>query len=398
MTLLDLAHQVGLNPHRASSTQGGEYKSACPKCGGKDRFFMQPHKQMKNCVGYYSCRQCNTSGDAIQFAMDFKGMDFNDAAKQVSAILTEKNNFLRTSTKPSSKPMRIFQSPEMWTTKANAFVEWAHKNIWHQGEILKTLDARGISSEVIRTHKIGWNPMDINRTKSEWAIDTKDSNSNKLWIPAGIVIPSLDFTGNVLRIKIRRTSWKPTDTMGKYIAVPGSMGGLTLVGNTERALMIIVESELDAYAIHNATSDFACIVAIGSNIKNPDNVTDYLAQRKTLLICHDADEGGTAMWEKWRKLYPHALPYPAPYGKDVGEAITLGLNVRTWILTRGWSTSPDKILMIWALNFISSRSRTIQYYKNLENEIALGSDSPRAKTGELQKGLTLMQDLVENRL
>jgi hypothetical protein len=47
LMLLGLVHQMGINPKRVSSTKGGEYKSPCPSCGGKDRFTIQPARDYK---------------------------------------------------------------------------------------------------------------------------------------------------------------------------------------------------------------------------------------------------------------------------------------------------------------------------------------------------------------
>ncbi len=91
MCLLNLIEKVGINPKWVASTNGGEYHSACPKCGGKDRFFIQPTKQMKNCVGYYQCRRCGIYGDTIQFCKDMLGIGFKDAVKMIDVIIPEKN-------------------------------------------------------------------------------------------------------------------------------------------------------------------------------------------------------------------------------------------------------------------------------------------------------------------
>ena len=100
--------------------------------------------------------------------------------------------------------------------------------------------------------------------------------------------------------------------------------------------MVVVESELDAYAVDLAVHDLVCTIAVGSNIKNPDNVTDRLAKNiKLLLICHDNDLAGAKMLMKWKNLYPHAIGYPTPIGKDIGEAIQNGFNIREW-LSQTW--------------------------------------------------------------
>jgi DNA primase len=111
------------------------------------------------------------------------------------------------------------------------------------------------------------------------------------------------------------------------------MNGFNIVGDLSRDVMIVVESELDALALHFAAPDLLVAVSAGSNTTNPDNVTDYLAKKKpSLWICHDNDEAGLAMLSKWEKLYSHCVPRPVPVGKDVGEAIQGGFELREWLL------------------------------------------------------------------
>lgn len=94
------------------------------------------------------------------------------------------------------------------------------------------------------------------------------------------------------------------------------------------------QGEKDAYALHHKVGDFAFIVAVDSNTKTPDNFTDHLAKIKTfLIICHDNDEGGATMLEKWKRLYPHAKAHPTVSGKDIGETVQNGVDLREWLLS-----------------------------------------------------------------
>jgi DNA primase len=114
------------------------------------------------------------------------------------------------------------------------------------------------------------------------------------------------------------------------------MNGLNIIGDTRQPAMIVVESELDAYAIDYVAHDIVCAVAVGSNIKNPDNITDLYAKKTArLLICHDNDIAGVQMLKKWKHLYPHARAFPTPIGKDIGEAIQQGLNIQEWLHQNG---------------------------------------------------------------
>lgn len=395
MTLLDLAHSIGLSPKKASSTQGGEYKSGCPRCGGKDRFFIQPSKQMKNCLGYYRCRQCECSGDTIQFAREFCGLDFKQAAEIAHATIPENQSLFKLPRKQFT-PTKINPTSELWTSRANAFVTWTHQQIMKEPAILEMLHKRGLPIEAVINYKMGWNPSDIWRTKDAWGLESHDDPDAKLWLAKGIVIPSIENNGNVNRIKIRRTDWKNNDAFGKYIAVSGSMVGLTIIGDRSKDIMIVVESELDAYALHHSVGNYAFIVSVGSYSKNPDLICNYIAEKvPCLLICHDNDEAGAKMLDKWVQLYPHAQGYPTPIGKDIGEAIEQGFQIRPWILEGRWLQSPHLELIRYILHYSNQERITKYSYRIFEEEIALGPTSTRAKNGEFIKGLQRMRQYIE---
>jgi len=335
MTILELAVQSGLNPQWAASTAGGEYHSSCPACGGKDRFYIQPNKQMSNCMGSYRCRQCGVNGDAIQFARQFLNFSFQEAAKAVNAIIPEKTSWPILK-KPRTSPIIVLmEPPTQWTTSATAYVEQAHRTLLLKKEVLEFLASRGLPMNVIMHHKFGWSDKDQFLSRTDWGLKkqlNKEGKPSSLWIPKGLLIPVNKPTGQVIRLKVRRPDWKDGDTLPKYVIIPGSMNGLSIIGDTEHTTMIVVESELDGYAIHHIAHDFAFVVAVGSNIKNPDSLTDYLAAKaSTLLICHDNDDAGKKMLAKWRIFYPLAKGYPTPIGKDIGEAIQKGLDIRQWL-------------------------------------------------------------------
>jgi DNA primase len=394
--LLNLVQQSGIIPKRVAGTGGGEYHSPCPACKGTDRFVIQPHKQMKNCIGYYFCRQCGIKGDSIQFCLDHLGFtSFKEAANYVGANIRDQpqNIFAQQKNKPAAT---IINKPSAeWKQQAYTLVQEAHEYLLLQKDILQMLHKRGLPIEAIKRYKIGWLPEDKSFEGHIWGLERET-----IWFPAGILIPTMDQDQTVIRLKVRRSYWYMGDKLPKYIAIPGNMHGLNIIGNKKNSIIIVVESELDAYALHYAVGDFAVIVAIGGCAKNPDPVTEYLAKNKTvLLVCHDNDEAGKEMLRKWQLLYPHAKGYTTPIGKDIGEAMEQGLDIRTWILTiviqaQGWNAS-DQELLQWVFKYISERTSTRDAYVKYEQEILLGLDSPRAKTGELQDGFRLMKQMLE---
>lgn len=79
MTLLDIiGRDVKLK--RAAATGGGEYHGPCPVCGGNDRFRVQPEKGK---TGRFACRQCEISGDGIDYLRKVKGLTFQEACKEL---------------------------------------------------------------------------------------------------------------------------------------------------------------------------------------------------------------------------------------------------------------------------------------------------------------------------
>ncbi|HEY4830938.1 MAG TPA: primase-helicase zinc-binding domain-containing protein [Waddliaceae bacterium] len=322
MNLLDFAIEIGLEPKRASATHGGEYSSACPACGGVDRFRIWPNQQAKNCTGTYWCRKCGTRGDAIQFCKDFIGLGFRDASQKVGATIS-KLPYLRPVERQFVAPT-LTPPSEKWSARSKDFVIWAHEQIWRFPDVIEQLKKRGIPPYGIKNYRIGYCDRNLWVNPLEFGIES----DKKLLFPEGIVIPSIEPSGLVIRVKIRRK-----DRLPKYWVIRGGMNGLNIMGDMHRPVMTIVESELDAYALYYNCGDLLFAVAIGSNTKTPDNVTDYWAKRRKLLICHDNDEGGNTMSEKWQKLYPHAksCPVPIEYGKDIGEAVEKGLDLNKWI-------------------------------------------------------------------
>lgn len=335
MVLLELVEVAGISAKRVSSTGGGEYHSPCPKCGGTDRFFFHPAWQMKRCQGIYRCRQCGIYGDSIQFCRDILGLTWEEAVKKCHAEVRLENN---RSNFRYKKPERKFAegSPpnDTWKAKALSFVDYANNYLLNNPSYMQFLSKRGISQTTIEKYKIGFTE---NKKSYDGAyrVPCQDFGlpkaEKKLWIPSGYVIPSLEPSGEVIRIKIRRSKWTPQDKIAKYIALQGSMYGMTIVGDRSRQTLVIVESELDAYSLIEKISDVALIIACGGNTKNPDRFTDHLIKTRRAFICHDNDEGGEAMKSMWSKLYPKAISISTPSGKDIGEFIEKRRDFSNWI-------------------------------------------------------------------
>ena len=329
MTILELAHQVGLSLTKVASTSGGEYHSSCPLCGGRDRFFIQPFKQMEKCLGSYCCRRCGIYGDSIQFAREFLNYSYQEALELLGSMI---DTFKPVSYQSNLILLSI--PPVQWVENATKFVQNAYENILQNVDALVYLSSRGLPLQAVQKYQLGWSNSNEYIVRSCWGLQDEikeNGTMRKLWIPNGLVIPYIE-KDKVKRLKVRRSDYNVGDKLPKYVVVSGSMNGLTRIGSPSKTV-VVVESELDAYAIHYVMNDLICVIAVGSNIKNPDVITDRIAKEADkIFVCHDNDDAGLQMLNKWKKLYDHVKAYPVPFGKDIGEAVAQGLNIKEWLL------------------------------------------------------------------
>ena len=336
MTLFDLAQQAGLSPKWVASTEGGEFHSACPVCGGNDRFRIHPHKRQSKCEGTYQCRKCGVRGDSLKFATQFLNYSFKEAFD----LLGNGQPFLdkKIFEIPNEwRPFVVKAPPNQWRLEANDFVDTCHRRLLLKNDVMESLEKRGIDMHSIMLYELGWNDKNLFLPRKSWGLEEAKNEYGEprsLWIPKGLVIPFIEEgkLGNVARLKIRRFGWKEGDKIPKYVAVSGSMNGMSIMGNEGRKHVIIVESELDAMAIDCVMGHTVCAIAVGGALKAPDNLTNHIASRaENLLICFDNDKAGKHMMLKWQKWYPKAISFPVKGFKDLGEAIEGGFDIVKWL-------------------------------------------------------------------
>src|SRR3990167_3443426 len=338
MNIIDLTKNCGINPKRVSATNGGEYQSPCPICGGTDRFHIWP-AQGEN--GKWWCRGCGKGGDAIQFLRDVKGMRFKEACEYLGKVLPVKAEAGPAQIQPAYEPRTCPDPPQVWQVKAAAFTNWAHENLLKNEGVIKWLfTERNIKIETISKFKLVWNPEDIYRHRQAGGLPEEkrdDGKPKKLWIPAGLVIPYNSLTSpkeeeaegrGILRIRIRRPKGEP-----RYILIPSSNTAPMIIGayNTSPQTWVIVESELDAILISQEAGDIGAI-AIGNSSARPDITTHALLKdANKILFAMDYDTAGAEAWKWWKQRYPQASRFPVPTGKDPGDYFKAGGNIREWI-------------------------------------------------------------------
>lgn len=330
MNVLDLAHELYLSPRRSSSTNGGEYKSKCPKCQeGTDRFCIWPNQGTS---GRYWCRVCETKGDAIQFCRDFLGMTFHQACQKVNVFPSFKEPF-RNKQNAFVSHFALRPTPT-WQQTAKNFIAFAHKKLMDAPQVIAQLARRGLTLKTIQQFCLGWNPENLFDQRTRWGLASEineTGSSRRQWLPKGIVIPSL-CGHDPVKIKIRRSDWFNEDTMPKYVEISGSKPSPSVYGDISKPV-IIVESELDAMLIQQKASDLICCLALGGVSKKPDaELHTWLKQSPLILLSLDFDDVGKKHYAFWMKLCPNLRPWPAPFAKSPGDAIKMySMDIRSWV-------------------------------------------------------------------
>ncbi len=65
----------------------------------------------------------------------------------------------------------------------------------------------------------------------------------------------------------------------------------------------------------------------------PSGEADEILRRaRRVLVSLDADRAGAAAMRAYAESYPHSIPWPVPSGKDPGEAFSLGVDLRSWVV------------------------------------------------------------------
>ena len=216
---------------------------------------------------------------------------------------------------------------------------------------LSWLKKRGIAKDTVRRFRLGWNPGKdgedrLFRPRETWGLKTivKENGRKKvLWLPIGLVIPY--FQGDqIRRIRIRRPKKYLKKIKSKYYILPGSVMDCMLTRPGSRAYMVI-ESELDAILCDQEAGDICGAVALGSSSAKPDvGAAQELAAAALILLALDYDMAGAKAISWWQEQYPQVERWPAPEGKDPGEAYQEGVDIAAWIrsgLPPPWRNGPS---------------------------------------------------------
>lgn len=336
MDILDqISSASSVHFKKVANSKGGVWKGPCPWCGGTDRFSIYPFDD----EGSYICNQCKHYGDPIQFERDFNGLSFLEAVQKLGAeykLREEKPDQKRT--KPIKRPWeprRIDEPAQAWMRRAEGLSFEAYKYLLsaHGKAYRNYLNSRGISNETIKKARIGYNPEAVQYSFSSFGLPAEVDQAGKekqVWIPAGFIIPYFDRSGRIRRLRIRNAEKEAKGS--RYILLTGGTTEYFIYPNAvEGRETIIVEAELDGWAIWNAAGDIINIIGVGNTTARPDEKAyQILSKAKQVFCAFDSDQAGDLEAGWWAK-HLRAKRWKVPRGKDPGEAIKAGVDLRRWI-------------------------------------------------------------------
>lgn len=347
---------------QAVKRQGNGWNGPCPICGGtagkSDRFMVWPDRAeslgelcaKNHIVGIWSCRQCGESGDTIAYLTKCEGLSFKDALAELG-IEGQKTPYKRKAApvsevaSPAWEPKAYDFPCQLWLDQAEKLVCKAEKAIQDNAPALKWLAARGITDEAVKKYRLGYIKSENDkyqgcfRPRASFGLEAKlDQNGkkhDKLFIPRGIVIPTMGPQGEIINIRIRRHREDLKNNAPKYLELAGSCHGPMLLPSSlakQLAPYFITEAELDAILIHHTSCGVIGAIAVRTNRGKPDQRCHAaLKEAVRISIALDYDEAGSAGCDFWAKTYASAQRWPTPQGKDPGDAFALGVNIREWL-------------------------------------------------------------------
>jgi DNA primase len=313
---------------KTASTRGGEWTGPCPRCGGRDRFHVQP------ATGLWYCRSCSPDGkwgDAISYVMWLHGVSFREACERLGASASElgEGRNRRIPTRSQQAEVHVaddIEPSDSWRARALDFVDQAAAVLWTDtGEKARAyLARRGLQEETLRAWRVGFQPSDAFEPAARWGVD-----GERVWLARGIVLPWL--RGDIVdQVKIRRAVVEGD----KYASIRGGhpllYGADTLVPGQPA---VMAEGEIDALLLHQAAHDRTATVSLGSATKLPSTRAALLLSQATpLFLAYDVDAEGDKGAERIQRLAPHARRIRPPSGKDVGEFVMAGGRARAWVI------------------------------------------------------------------
>ncbi len=286
---------------------GANYSACCPFHSEKSpSFTVSPTKQFYHCFG------CGAHGTAIGFMMEYSGMGFVDAVKDLAQSVG-----MQVPEEPRSEQAqrRAEEGPDLYGVLLQA-AQFYRNQLKEAPHAIEYLKRRGLSGEIAKHFGIGYAPAGWQNLEQIFP-----DYANKALNAAGLVkqneegrrydvfrdrimFPIVDVRGNIIGFGGRVLG----DGEPKYLNSPETAvfeKGRELYGlfQARRAIhdagcVVVVEGYMDVVALAQAGVGYA--VATLGTATTPIHVQKLLRQAEEVVFCFDGDAAGRRA--AWRAL------------------------------------------------------------------------------------------------
>lgn len=328
---------------RAGQNRGGEWKGACPFCGGHDRFIIHPNHGNG---GQWWCRQCGQSGNALSFYMKYHSVDVFEACERLGlespdrkpdaspAQRDQRRSFTPAYQPPKPEPPIHFSDlreypcfEPAWQKAAYDFADKSAGVLWDNWSTLaaaKYLEQRGITKQMAVCAFLGFNPHDY---RGKWG-------SCDVWLPRGITIP-WEIETQLWNVRVRRSNVDIREKGGdKYMSSKGCANGMYRIGTvTPGCIVVMTEGEFDALILNQyLTGQQYRVVSIGSSTgAHLVRWAARLAIAEKVILAFDNDDAGRKAAIDWTlALGRGKVKRVVPDAKDITEMWQQGL-LAAWV-------------------------------------------------------------------
>lgn len=315
----------------SASTRGGEYKGACPQCGGRDRLIVQPAGG-RDGRGQWTCRSCREFkwGDAVDFAL-WQGLaaDFRGACAALKLDIADRDErIVEPPPPPATEPPN-----EVWRARADDLCNSAVDVLWDDtgARARSWLASRGITEHTMVSAGLGYCPEDTFDDPAVWGLPIEHA---RVYTPRGIVIP-WRIGGEVWRVNVRRPVTPAQVAAGeaKYRGPAGSSNALYGADALKPGRpALIVEGELDALSVWQEARKLVDVVALGST--TGARRVRWLARLSLcslVLVATDNEEPGEAAARYWIDALGGNARRWRPTLKDTNQMLQEGMSIAEWV-------------------------------------------------------------------
>ncbi|WP_458399517.1 toprim domain-containing protein [Mailhella sp.] len=326
MDIISVYEQSGRTLKRKTNN---EFSGSCPVCGGTDRLLLWKisRDEQRFPRGNFYCRQCRSSGGPERLTYLLQ----TSSAAEVSAVHQARqvgsSAARRTVSRMQAVPSAITDAGyQAIVAQAQALLNSGARN----GLARYFLQTRGIELSAAVRHRLGY----IDKGIKYEPLQPKPFEPR---LPVGLLIPNYR-EGTLRSIKVRAMDGDADNNSGyhaKYRELIGcpAMPYVIKASPRQNTPVLIVESELDAILIEQFMGSMFNYIALGSASALPDTeVAAMVESSGRVIFLPDYDEAGYGAYERWKRQFPKIELAELPRGKDPGEALKAGVDLKAWAM------------------------------------------------------------------